>query len=122
MKQTGGGARGGPTQIPDLRDAEAMQKFFLQEVQLGEELLASGDIEGGVEHLSNAVAVCGQPQQLLQVLQQTLPPQVFQLLLQRLPAVSQRIVSSSPMMGGPGGPGGPSEPSGPIIMDADDLE
>jgi len=29
-------------QVPDLKDAEAMQRFFLQEVQLGEELLASG--------------------------------------------------------------------------------
>ena len=48
-----------------------------------------GDIESGVEHLSSAVAVCSQPQQLLQVLQQTLPPQVFQLLIQRLPMVSQ---------------------------------
>lgn len=47
----------------------------------------SGDIEEGVEHLSNAVAVCGQPQQLLQVLQQTLPPQVFALLVQKLPSV-----------------------------------
>lgn len=58
-------------------------------VQLGEELLAQGEIEDGVEHLSNAVAVCGQPQQLLQVLQQTLPPQVFRLLLERLPVVGQ---------------------------------
>lgn len=58
-------------------------------MQLGEELLAQGDIEAGVEHLSNAVAVCGQPQQLLQVLQQTLPPQVFRLLLERLPIVGQ---------------------------------
>jgi import receptor subunit TOM20 len=56
---------------------------------LGEELLARGDLEGGVEHLGNAVAVCGQPNQLLQVLQQTLPPQVFHLLLQRLPSVGQ---------------------------------
>lgn len=59
------------------------------QVQLGEELLAQGDIENGVEHLSNAIAVCGQPQQLLQVLQQTLPPQVFRLLLERLPIVGQ---------------------------------
>ena len=58
-------------------------------VQLGEELLGQGDEEGGVEHLGNAVAVCGQPQQLLQVLQQTLPPHVFHLLLQRLPSVGQ---------------------------------
>ena len=51
-----------------------------------------GDVESGVEHLSQAVAVCSQPQQLLQVLQQTLPPQVFQLMLQRLPAVTQVCV------------------------------
>ena len=29
-------------QIPDLKDTEAVQRFFLQEVQLGEELLATG--------------------------------------------------------------------------------
>ena len=48
-----------------------------------------GETEEGVEHLSNAVAVCGQPQQLLQVLQQTLPPQVFALLVQKLPTVGE---------------------------------
>ncbi|XP_033734201.1 mitochondrial import receptor subunit TOM20 homolog [Pecten maximus] len=78
---------------------EDLQKFFLQEVQMGEELLASGDIEGGVEHLSSAVAVCGQPQQLLQVLQSTLPPQVFQMLVQKLPVAGQRVSMSSAPMG-----------------------
>lgn len=100
------------TQIPDLTNQEAMQKFFLQEVQQGEELLASGDIEGGVEHLSNAVAVCGQPQQLLQVLQQTLPPQVFALLLQKLPAVGQRLMSNAAAAAGGEGP----------TLQEDDLE
>lgn len=85
------------TKIPDLKDHEAMQRFFFQEVQLGEEMLAGGDLEGGVEHLANAVTVCGQPNQLLQVLQQTLPPQVFHLLLQRLPSVGQKIVSQTAM-------------------------
>uniref|UniRef100_A0A671M576 Mitochondrial import receptor subunit TOM20 homolog B n=1 Tax=Sinocyclocheilus anshuiensis TaxID=1608454 RepID=A0A671M576_9TELE len=80
--------------IPDLKDAEAVQKFFLEEIQLGEELLAQGDYEKGVDHLTNAIAVCGQPQQLLQVLQQTLPPPVFQMLLTKLPTISQRIVSA----------------------------
>ena len=91
------------------RDLELFTCTLLK-VQLGEELLAQGEIETGVEHLSNAVAVCGQPQQvyftkllqymlnllpflfpqqLLQVLQQTLPPQVFRLLLERLPIVGQ---------------------------------
>lgn len=83
------------SKFPDLKDYEAVQKFFVQEVQMGEELLTQGEIENGVEHLSNAVAVCGQPQQLLQVLQQTLPPQVFHMLMQRLPAISQRLASDS---------------------------
>uniref|UniRef100_A0A3Q4BSZ8 Translocase of outer mitochondrial membrane 20 n=1 Tax=Mola mola TaxID=94237 RepID=A0A3Q4BSZ8_MOLML len=75
-------------QLPDLKDAEAVQKFFLEEIQHGEELLAQ-DYEKGVDHLTNAIAVCGQPQQLLQVLQQTLPPPVFQMLLTKLPTISQ---------------------------------
>ncbi|XP_060071602.1 mitochondrial import receptor subunit TOM20 homolog [Ylistrum balloti] len=91
------------TQVPSINSGsyEDLQKFFLQEVQLGEELLASGDIEGGVDHLSSAVAVCGQPQQLLQVLQSTLPPQVFQLLVQKLPVAGQRVTMSSAPMGMP---------------------
>lgn len=28
--------------LPDLKDPEAVQKFFLEEIQLGEELLARG--------------------------------------------------------------------------------
>uniref|UniRef100_A0A9L0RUI2 Mitochondrial import receptor subunit TOM20 homolog n=1 Tax=Equus caballus TaxID=9796 RepID=A0A9L0RUI2_HORSE len=80
--------------LPDLKDAEAVQKFFLEEIQLGEELLAQAEYEKGVDHLTNAIAVCGQPQQLLQVLQQTLPPPVFQMLLTKLPTISQRIVSA----------------------------
>ena len=88
-RKQGARAAAGGSALPDLRSQEAVQSFFLQEVQLGEELLAQGSLEEGVEHLCNAVAVCHQPQQLLQVLQQTVPPQVFQLLLQRLPLAGQ---------------------------------
>ena len=31
--------------MPDFNDQEAVQRFFLQEVQLGESLLASGALE-----------------------------------------------------------------------------
>uniref|UniRef100_A0A9L0RFA8 Mitochondrial import receptor subunit TOM20 homolog n=1 Tax=Equus caballus TaxID=9796 RepID=A0A9L0RFA8_HORSE len=86
--------RAGLSKLPDLKDAEAVQKFFLEEIQLGEELLAQAEYEKGVDHLTNAIAVCGQPQQLLQVLQQTLPPPVFQMLLTKLPTISQRIATS----------------------------
>ena len=80
------------TNFPDMKDHEAVQRFFLQEVQLGEELLAAGDLDNAVDHLGNAVAVCGQPNELLQVLQQTLQPQVFHLLIQRLPQIAPRVM------------------------------
>ncbi|XP_056634004.1 mitochondrial import receptor subunit TOM20 homolog [Diorhabda sublineata] len=82
------------TVFPDLKDHEAVQRFFLQEIQLGEELLAAGDLENGVDHLGNAVAVCGQPNDLLQVLQQTLQPNVFHLLVKRLPTVAPRLMKA----------------------------
>jgi len=77
--------------LPNLNDPTQVQAYFLQEVQLGEELLAEGDYENAVEHLSNAVAMCGHPQQLMQILQQSLPPQVYSLLVQRLPATGMRL-------------------------------
>ena len=61
-----------------------------------------------MEHLALAVAVCGQPHSLLGVLQQTLPPQIYQLLLQNLDVAQKRVrehASSSVMstlMRGPG--------------------
>lgn len=98
-KNATGGGKQKNTVFPDMKDHEAVQRFFLQEIQLGEELLAAGDLENGVDHLGNAVGVCGQPNDLLQVLQQTLQPQVFHLLIQRLPAVAPRLMKaqSTPM-------------------------
>lgn len=43
-----------------------------------------GDYDNTVKHLTNAIAVCGQPQQLLQLFKSTLPPAVFQMLLDNL--------------------------------------
>ena len=83
----------GSTNLPNFSDQEAVQRFFLQEVQLGEELLSQGDIENGVEHLSMAVAVCGQPHSLLGVLQQSLPQPVYALLLQSLDKAQSRVRS-----------------------------
>lgn len=62
-------------------------------------MLTCGDVEGGIEHLGNAVAVCGQPAQLLQVLQKTLPPQIFHLLLQRLQPISQVCIRTNFLIG-----------------------
>ncbi|KAM4591695.1 translocase of outer mitochondrial membrane 20 [Odontesthes bonariensis] len=89
--------KSGPAQLPDLTDRKAVQKYFLEEIQLGEELLLQGELDRGVDHLTSAIAVCSQPQQLLQVLQQTLPVPVFQKLLTKLPTISQQIISSRPL-------------------------
>lgn len=89
------------TGVPDRRDAAAVQQFFLEEIQRGEELLALGDIEEAVSHLTKAVAVCSQPQQLLQVFHQTLPEQVFQLLVQKLADMTPSgIQEQQPPLGG----------------------
>ncbi|XP_039280321.1 mitochondrial import receptor subunit TOM20 homolog [Nilaparvata lugens] len=85
-------SRTGPrTKLPDMKDPEAVQCFFLKQIQMGEELLGQGDIDTAVDYLCNAVIVCGQPNQLLQVLQQTLPHQAFTLLAQRLPSAYRRV-------------------------------
>uniref|UniRef100_A0AC35UHN0 Mitochondrial import receptor subunit TOM20 homolog n=1 Tax=Rhabditophanes sp. KR3021 TaxID=114890 RepID=A0AC35UHN0_9BILA len=80
-------------QLPkiNLKDAAAVQDFFIQEVQRGEELMASGNITEGVEHIAMAVNLCGYPQQLLQVFQQTFPPDQFDLLLERIP-ITREVV------------------------------
>jgi len=70
--------------LPDPADREDVKRFFLEEVERGEELLAAGDIHAGVDHLTLALAVCGQPRSLLGVLQVTLPPKIYRLLLQNL--------------------------------------
>ena len=43
-------------QLPDFSDQEAVQRFFLQEVQMGEELLATGDIQNGETLADNSTA------------------------------------------------------------------
>ena len=43
----------------------------------------------GVDHLSNALLVCGQPQELLKVFKHTLPPKVFEMLLHKIPLICQ---------------------------------
>lgn len=42
-----------------ILDHEAVQRYFLHEIQMGEALISQGDIANGVEHLANAVIVCG---------------------------------------------------------------
>lgn len=61
----------------------------MKEIALGEQLLGLGDIENGIEHLANAVAVTPHKENLLNVLKTSLPDPVFKLLVQTIPIVTQ---------------------------------
>ncbi|KAL5290703.1 TOMM20 family protein [Megaselia abdita] len=93
QRKSGGGGRSG---MPNLNDHEAIERYFLEEIQLGETLIGRGDFENGVEHLANAIVVCGQPTRLLQVLQSSLPAQVFGMLIQKMQDFSKRADAEGP--------------------------
>jgi len=61
----------------------------MSEITKGEQLMALGDIENGVEHLANAVAVTSHKENLLNVLRSTLPDPIFRMLVERLPEVTK---------------------------------
>merc|ERR1711879_50308 len=78
---------------PDMRDEQAVQRYFLEEIQLGEELMMKGEVEEAVTHLANACVASGQPMQIMQLLQQTLPPEVMRLVAQNYPQVAKEMMA-----------------------------
>ncbi|CAB3397387.1 unnamed protein product [Caenorhabditis bovis] len=98
-KLGGGAARRAPASgmgdvsMPDVTDPNAMQAFFLQEVQLGEELMGAGNTEQGAIHIANAVMLCGQSQQLLAIFQQTLTEEQYRAVLHQLPNTRERLAN-----------------------------
>ncbi|XP_055989201.1 TOMM20-like protein 1 [Sorex fumeus] len=79
------------TQLWDPAYNEKLKELFLQEVQMGEFWLSRGETHIGVEHFGNALLVCEQPQELLKVFQHTLPPKVFEMLLNKIPLICQQF-------------------------------
>lgn len=71
-----------PLKLPKSR--EVIQRFFLQEVFLGESLLDSGDIEQAIGHFTKAVNLCREPAELLKAMKSTLPANVFNLLMKNI--------------------------------------
>uniref|UniRef100_A0A5K3FHA9 Mitochondrial import receptor subunit TOM20 homolog n=1 Tax=Mesocestoides corti TaxID=53468 RepID=A0A5K3FHA9_MESCO len=76
--------------LPPLNDRRAVQKFFFDQIQLGEAALSTGSIDEGVQHFAFAI-VCSQSPQLLQVLQQSLSPAIFSKLVAALPGVQKMV-------------------------------
>ena len=86
--------RAGLSKLLDLKDAETVQKFFLEEIQLGW-VASSSWLWEGFGPSDKCIAVGGQPQQLLQVLQQTSTTSVPRA--SKLLTINQRIVSAQSM-------------------------
>ena len=83
------------SKYPDLNDEKAIQSFFMREIALSEQLIESGQIENGVEHLANAVAVTAHNESLINALRSNLPVPIFKLLILRLPKVNQKLYKST---------------------------
>ncbi|CAF0896401.1 unnamed protein product [Rotaria sordida] len=98
-QHTGGGS--GERFTINSSDPEEMRRYFLEQIQQGEDCLSRGDLDNGVDHLAKAIAVCSQPQSLMSLFQQTLPPELFQEIIMRLPRIAPSVLgaSSSPFGG-----------------------
>lgn len=58
---------------------------------MGKLCLIRGERGMGFEHLTNALLVCEQPKELLMFFKKTLPPEVFQMLLDKIPLICQQL-------------------------------
>ncbi|CAF4672683.1 unnamed protein product [Rotaria sp. Silwood1] len=79
----------------DMSNLEIMRRYFLEQVQRGEDCLSCGDIDNGIEYLAKAVVICSQPQNLMEFFQQTLSSEIFQELIRRLPRIAQSVHNRS---------------------------
>lgn len=77
--------------LPPAHDKKALEKFFVTEVEKGEELIQAGDYDRAVKHLSYAVVLCPQPQQLLAYMKESLPVQAYLKLVKYLEVANERV-------------------------------
>ncbi|CAF1330336.1 unnamed protein product [Rotaria magnacalcarata] len=86
---------GGTSSFNKINDAEEMRHYFLEQIQLGEDCLTRGDIDTGLNCLAKAVLACSQPQNLMVFFQQSLPSELFQELITRIPKIAQSMEDSA---------------------------
>ncbi|XP_068156896.1 mitochondrial import receptor subunit TOM20 homolog [Drosophila tropicalis] len=82
--------------LPDVTDHAALERYFLNEIKLGDQLISQGLLDEGLGHLANAIVVCAQPDALIQMLQSTLPEKIFRPLMQKLQEAQLQTRGSIP--------------------------
>lgn len=80
--------------LPSVDDESGMEKFFVREIEIGEKLLHDGELDRAVKHLAYAVALCPQPQQLLQYLKEALPTNGYVKLVEQVKIANQRVTET----------------------------
>lgn len=78
-------------ELPPLDDQESVQKFIVSKMEMGEEYIQAGDIDKGANHLSYAIALCPQPDQVLKYMRETLPSSAFLKLVECVTIAKKRV-------------------------------
>ncbi|KAG8224275.1 hypothetical protein J437_LFUL005081 [Ladona fulva] len=77
--------------IPDFKDKFSIQKYFIEEIQLGEELLNEGKDQEAVTHFIKAIVVCTQRDKFLPVIKNKISKQAYVMLLEGLAEVNVSV-------------------------------
>lgn len=78
-------------ELPACDDKAAIEQFFVREIEIGEELIQAGEVDRAVKHLSYAVVLCPQPQQLLKYMKEVLPTTAYTKLVEHLTVAQARV-------------------------------
>jgi hypothetical protein len=74
----------GGSGVIDLRDPQSRKEFLMQQMKLANQKMIENNLPEAISHLINFVSLSGNPHEALGALQQSLPPTIFQLLVQTM--------------------------------------
>ncbi|EGD77045.1 hypothetical protein PTSG_07386 [Salpingoeca rosetta] len=73
-----------------LRDQRALKQYFVDTMAAGQEAMQQGEFDKAAQCFVNALRVYQDPAALLQVLKQTVPPELFMQVVQQLQALQAK--------------------------------
>lgn len=82
-------------ELPPINDKGAVERFFIKEIEIGEELIQAGEVDRAVRHLSYAVVMCPQPQQLLKYMREVLPQSAYTKLVENIKVANERVAEAA---------------------------
>lgn len=68
----------------ETRCEPRVEEEIVREINQGESLMASSNIEAAVEHFARAISLCASPEDVINSLEESLPPFAYNMLLSTL--------------------------------------